>query len=85
MWCGRRKCWRCSITYPVLMASDILLYQDIALECQYMKWGTFKSLMMDALVYHLHPIQFRSNGPDGNGKKSAPSCFIETLPRDLDD
>ncbi|KAK8657447.1 hypothetical protein V6N13_035685 [Hibiscus sabdariffa] len=28
MWCGRRKCWRCSITYPVLMASDILLYQD---------------------------------------------------------
>ncbi|KAK8657448.1 hypothetical protein V6N13_035685 [Hibiscus sabdariffa] len=28
MWCGRRKCWRCSITYPVLMASDILLYQS---------------------------------------------------------
>ncbi|KAK8657489.1 hypothetical protein V6N13_035722 [Hibiscus sabdariffa] len=34
-------------------------------------------------LFHWHV--FGSNGPDGNGKKSAPSCFIETLPRDLDD
>ncbi|KAK9021574.1 hypothetical protein V6N11_011557 [Hibiscus sabdariffa] len=58
MWCGRRKCWRCSITYPVLMASDILLYQDIALECQYMKWGTFKSLLMDALGTQIQATMF---------------------------
>lgn len=34
-----------------------LLSQEIAEECQDMNWGTFKPLLTDALVDHLHPIQ----------------------------
>ncbi|VFQ90554.1 unnamed protein product [Cuscuta campestris] len=33
--------------------------QDVAEECQSMSWGTFKPLLTDALVAHLHPIQVR--------------------------
>lgn len=35
----------------------ILLLQEVAQECQGMNWGTFKSVLTDALVDHLHPIQ----------------------------
>nr|GME14726.1 tryptophan--tRNA ligase, chloroplastic/mitochondrial-like [Ipomoea batatas] len=33
--------------------------QEVAEECQNMNWGTFKPLLTDALVAHLHPIQVR--------------------------
>ncbi|KAK8939174.1 hypothetical protein KSP39_PZI011698 [Platanthera zijinensis] len=33
--------------------------EDVALECQSMNWGTFKTILTDALVNHLHPIQIR--------------------------
>ncbi|KAF3446726.1 hypothetical protein FNV43_RR11906 [Rhamnella rubrinervis] len=33
--------------------------EEIAEECQGMNWGTFKPLLTDALVDHLHPIQVR--------------------------
>lgn len=31
--------------------------QEVALECQDMNWGTFKTVLTDALIEHLHPIQ----------------------------
>lgn len=34
-----------------------LLLQEVAEECRYMNWGTFKSVLSDALIDHLHPIQ----------------------------
>ncbi|KAI3454102.1 hypothetical protein Pfo_010765 [Paulownia fortunei] len=33
--------------------------QEVVEECQDMNWGQFKSLLTDALVDHLHPIQVR--------------------------
>ncbi|KAL4303801.1 hypothetical protein GQ457_10G002080 [Hibiscus cannabinus] len=33
--------------------------EEVAQECQDMNWGTFKNLVTDALVDHLHPIQVR--------------------------
>lgn len=33
--------------------------EEVTLECQDMNWGTFKILLTDALVEHLHPIQIR--------------------------
>ncbi|CAA2934798.1 tryptophan--tRNA ligase, chloroplastic mitochondrial isoform X2 [Olea europaea subsp. europaea] len=33
--------------------------QEIAEECQDMNWGTFKIVLTDALIDHLHPIQVR--------------------------
>ncbi|XWS70301.1 hypothetical protein CRYUN_Cryun03dG0036200 [Craigia yunnanensis] len=33
--------------------------EEVAQECQDMNWGTFKTLLTDALVDHLHPIQVR--------------------------
>ncbi|XP_038991514.1 tryptophan--tRNA ligase, chloroplastic/mitochondrial-like isoform X2 [Hibiscus syriacus] len=33
--------------------------EEVAQECQDMNWGTFKILLTDALVDHLHPIQVR--------------------------
>ncbi|PON71360.1 Tryptophan-tRNA ligase [Trema orientale] len=33
--------------------------EEVQHECQEMNWGTFKSLLTDALVDHLHPIQVR--------------------------
>lgn len=33
--------------------------QEVVEECQDMNWGTFKTLLTDALVDHLHPIQTR--------------------------
>ncbi|KAK8654825.1 hypothetical protein V6N13_107422 [Hibiscus sabdariffa] len=33
--------------------------EEVAQECQDMNWGTFKNLITDALVDHLHPIQVR--------------------------
>ncbi|TYJ29904.1 hypothetical protein E1A91_A06G098700v1 [Gossypium mustelinum] len=33
--------------------------EEAAQECQDMNWGTFKTLLTDALVDHLHPIQVR--------------------------
>ncbi|OMO94137.1 Tryptophan-tRNA ligase [Corchorus capsularis] len=33
--------------------------EEVAQECQDMNWGTFKTLLTDALVEHLHPIQVR--------------------------
>ncbi|GMJ07649.1 ovule abortion 4 [Hibiscus trionum] len=33
--------------------------EEVALECRDMNWGTFKTLLTDALVDHLHPIQVR--------------------------
>ncbi|XP_072967228.1 tryptophan--tRNA ligase, chloroplastic/mitochondrial [Typha angustifolia] len=33
--------------------------EEVALECQDMNWGTFKSNLTDALIDHLHPIQVR--------------------------
>ncbi|PON67856.1 Tryptophan-tRNA ligase [Parasponia andersonii] len=33
--------------------------EEVQHECQDMNWGTFKSLLTDALVDHLHPIQVR--------------------------
>ncbi|KAH9761335.1 Tryptophanyl-tRNA synthetase [Citrus sinensis] len=32
---------------------------EVAEECQNMNWGTFKPLLTDALIEHLHPIQVR--------------------------
>lgn len=34
-----------------------LLLQEVAQECRYMNWGTFKSVLSDVLIDHLHPIQ----------------------------
>jgi len=31
--------------------------QEVAKECQDMSWGSFKPLITDALIDHLHPIQ----------------------------
>ncbi|BAT78367.1 hypothetical protein LR48_Vigan04g206600 [Vigna angularis] len=33
--------------------------EEVVLECQNMNWGTFKTLLTDALIDHLHPIQVR--------------------------
>ncbi|RZC81722.1 hypothetical protein C5167_044304 [Papaver somniferum] len=33
--------------------------EEVARECHDMNWGTFKSLLTDALINHLHPIQVR--------------------------
>ncbi|GAB4854335.1 Tryptophan--tRNA ligase, chloroplastic/mitochondrial [Ancistrocladus abbreviatus] len=33
--------------------------EEVSRECQDMNWGTFKTLLTDALVDHLHPIQVR--------------------------
>ncbi|KAK9946617.1 hypothetical protein M0R45_012071 [Rubus argutus] len=33
--------------------------EEVAQACQDMNWGTFKSLLADALIDHLHPIQVR--------------------------
>ncbi|KAL9252275.1 Tryptophan--tRNA ligase, chloroplastic/mitochondrial-like protein [Drosera capensis] len=33
--------------------------EEVALECQSMNWGTFKHLLIDALVDHLQPMQVR--------------------------
>ncbi|XP_031373323.1 tryptophan--tRNA ligase, chloroplastic/mitochondrial-like [Punica granatum] len=33
--------------------------EEVIQECQDMNWGTFKSLITDALIDHLHPIQVR--------------------------
>lgn len=33
--------------------------QEVADECKDMNWGTFKPLLTDALIEHLHPIQVR--------------------------
>ncbi|EOY29789.1 Nucleotidylyl transferase superfamily protein isoform 1 [Theobroma cacao] len=33
--------------------------EEVAQECQDMNWGSFKTLLTDALVDHLHPIQVR--------------------------
>ncbi|KAJ6414863.1 TRYPTOPHAN--TRNA LIGASE MITOCHONDRIAL [Salix viminalis] len=35
--------------------------EDVAKECQGLNWGSFKPLLTDALIEHLHPIQFQSN------------------------
>ncbi|KAL3633486.1 Tryptophan--tRNA ligase, chloroplastic/mitochondrial [Castilleja foliolosa] len=34
--------------------------QEVVGECQDMNWGTFKPLLTDALIDHLHPIQLES-------------------------
>lgn len=34
-----------------------LILQEVVEECQNMNWGTFKPLLTDALIDHLHPIQ----------------------------
>ncbi|KAF5202327.1 Tryptophan--trna ligase [Thalictrum thalictroides] len=31
--------------------------EDVTQECRDMNWGTFKPLLTDALIHHLHPIQ----------------------------
>ncbi|OVA08541.1 Aminoacyl-tRNA synthetase [Macleaya cordata] len=33
--------------------------EDVTEECREMNWGTFKPLLTDALINHLHPIQVR--------------------------
>ncbi|KAF5743223.1 tryptophan--tRNA ligase mitochondrial [Tripterygium wilfordii] len=33
--------------------------EEVAHECKDMNWGTFKALLADALIDHLHPIQVR--------------------------
>ncbi|XP_071919326.1 tryptophan--tRNA ligase, chloroplastic/mitochondrial isoform X3 [Coffea arabica] len=33
--------------------------QEVAEECRDMNWGTFKPVLTDALIAHLHPIQVR--------------------------
>ncbi|MED6145483.1 Tryptophan--tRNA ligase, chloroplastic/mitochondrial [Stylosanthes scabra] len=33
--------------------------EEVVQECQNMNWGTFKTLLTDALIDHLHPIQVR--------------------------
>ncbi|KAL8504055.1 hypothetical protein ACS0TY_022698 [Phlomoides rotata] len=33
--------------------------QEVVAECQDMNWGSFKPLLTDALIDHLHPIQVR--------------------------
>ncbi|KAL5786282.1 hypothetical protein ACOSQ2_008674 [Xanthoceras sorbifolium] len=33
--------------------------EEVAKECQDMNWATFKSILTDALIDHLHPIQVR--------------------------
>ncbi|KAJ4957886.1 hypothetical protein NE237_024997 [Protea cynaroides] len=35
--------------------------EEVAQECQDMNWGTFKTVLTDALIDHLHPIQVRYN------------------------
>ncbi|XP_022754606.1 tryptophan--tRNA ligase, chloroplastic/mitochondrial-like isoform X3 [Durio zibethinus] len=35
------------------------LSKEVVRECQDMNWGTFKTLLTDSLVDHLHPIQAR--------------------------
>ncbi|XP_042992455.1 tryptophan--tRNA ligase, chloroplastic/mitochondrial isoform X4 [Carya illinoinensis] len=35
--------------------------EEVAQECQNMNWGTFKVLLTDSLIDHLHPIQVRYN------------------------
>lgn len=36
-------------------------YQEVENECQNMNWGTFKAILTDAVVDHLHPIQVNVN------------------------
>ncbi|CAN0907292.1 Tryptophan--tRNA ligase, chloroplastic/mitochondrial [Linum grandiflorum] len=33
--------------------------EEVSLECQSMNWGTFKPILTEALIEHLHPIQAR--------------------------
>ncbi|GMN40013.1 hypothetical protein TIFTF001_009244 [Ficus carica] len=37
--------------------------EEVAQECQGLNWGTFKSVLTDALIDHLHPIQFSLIAP----------------------
>lgn len=59
-WLSKMFCLTMSFFKDILL-SDFsekhLLSQEIAKECQGMNWGTFKPLLTDALVDHLHPIQ----------------------------
>lgn len=54
-------CMRIVITlwYSTLevILMNCFLSQEVAVECQNMNWGTFKPLLTDALIDHLHPIQ----------------------------
>lgn len=43
-----------------------LMLQEVAEECRDMNWGTFKIVLTDALVDHLHPIQVSSFACDAS-------------------
>ncbi|KAJ0031418.1 hypothetical protein Pint_12872 [Pistacia integerrima] len=42
---------------PLLKVLHMYNSQEVAEECHNMNWGTFKSVLTDALIEHLHPIQ----------------------------
>jgi hypothetical protein len=47
-----------SILKAFLFNNLFFIYlQEVAQECQNMNWGTFKVLLTDSLIDHLHPIQ----------------------------
>lgn len=45
---------------PEKLNLNDLMSQEVAEECRDMNWGTFKVVLTDALVDHLHPIQVSS-------------------------
>lgn len=46
------------VCIAIMILLDTHFYmQEVVQECQNMNWGTFKPLLTDALIDHLHPIQ----------------------------
>ncbi|XP_020106130.1 tryptophan--tRNA ligase, chloroplastic/mitochondrial isoform X1 [Ananas comosus] len=58
---GRPECNNLLSIYQLVTGKtkERFFVQEVALECQDMNWGTFKTVLTDALIEHLHPIQVR--------------------------
>lgn len=47
----------CNNLLSIYQLSSGKTKEEVVQECQNMNWGTFKTLLTDALIDHLHPIQ----------------------------
>ncbi|CAN1219109.1 Tryptophan--tRNA ligase, chloroplastic/mitochondrial, partial [Linum perenne] len=45
--------------YQLVSGKTKEVLREVSQECQDMNWGTFKTVLADALIEHLHPIQAR--------------------------
>ncbi|KAK7351507.1 hypothetical protein VNO77_11022 [Canavalia gladiata] len=49
----------CNNLLSIYQLSSGKTKEEVMQECQNMSWGTFKALLTDAVIDHLHPIQVR--------------------------